>query len=158
MDPLITQIADLAIEKKVVIATAESCTGGWIARDMTALPGSSAWFDCGFVTYSNSSKQRLLGVKEQTLDSYGAVSEQTVIEMAEGVLANSSASLSVVTSGIAGPDGGSQEKPVGTVWFAWAESGQATKAEKIIFSGGREDVRKQAVSFALQGILQNLRR
>ncbi|WP_415902038.1 nicotinamide-nucleotide amidase [Neptuniibacter sp. QD29_5] len=149
-------IAEKLQAKKCFIATAESCTGGWIAQEITAIPGSSAWFDCGFVTYSNASKQRALGVSKDTLEQYGAVSAEVVAEMAEGALNNSGAHLSVATSGIAGPDGGSKEKPVGTVWFAWAEQGKPVRAKKYCFEGDRESVRKQAVSVALEGILQNL--
>lgn len=156
MNELIPRLAEALVEKNRLLGVAESCTGGWIARDITALPGSSRWFDCGFVTYSNQSKQRLLAVDQCILEEFGAVSEQTVIAMAEGVLANSEANISVATSGVAGPEGGSAEKPVGTVWFAWAEADKATRSEKVVFSGDREDVRKQAVNFALQGILQNL--
>ncbi len=149
-------IARLAERAGAVIATAESCTGGWIAQQLTAVAGSSAWFDCGIVTYSNGAKQRLLGVQENTLQAYGAVSAAVVAEMAEGVLNNSPASISVATSGVAGPGGGSEDKPVGTVWFAWAERGKPTRSEKMHFNGDRESVRKQAVSYALKGILQNL--
>ncbi|MDO6593422.1 nicotinamide-nucleotide amidase [Neptuniibacter sp. 1_MG-2023] len=156
MQQLVCEIAKKAIEKKVMIATAESCTGGWIAQEITAVAGSSEWFDRGFVTYSNQSKHEMLGVSEHTLAQYGAVSEEVVIEMAEGVLLNSSAQLSVVTSGIAGPGGGSAEKPVGTVWFAWAVHDKPTRTAVFQFNGDRESVRKQAVRVALEGILQNL--
>lgn len=149
-------ISRLLINNNKVLGTAESCTGGWIAQALTSLAGSSVWFECGFVTYSNASKKRMLGVNEATLRDYGAVSEEVVIEMAEGVLQASDVSISVATSGIAGPGGGSDEKPVGTVWIAWAEQGKASRAEKFLFNGDREAVRKQAVSAAIEGILQNL--
>ncbi|PIE24961.1 MAG: damage-inducible protein CinA [Neptuniibacter caesariensis] len=149
-------VAQKLRENNAVVATAESCTGGWIGQAFTSLPGSSSWFDCGFITYSNESKERMLGVKRKTLTEHGAVSKQVVTEMAEAVLGNSQASISVATSGIAGPDGGSVEKPVGTVWIAWAKRGAATRAEKFVFSGDRESVRKQAVNNALSGILQIL--
>ncbi|EAR63068.1 CinA family protein [Neptuniibacter caesariensis] len=152
----LTEIADRLINKNHKIATAESCTGGWIAQEITALPGSSEWFDSGFVTYSNQSKKRLLGVKSSTLEEHGAVSEQTVLEMAEGALRNSDANYSVVTSGIAGPGGGTSEKPVGTVWIAWAGEEVGATAEKVVFKGDRESVRKQAVNYALEGILRKL--
>ena len=152
----LTEIADRLINKNHKIATAESCTGGWIAQEITALPGSSEWFDSGFVTYSNQSKKRLLGVKSSTLEEHGAVSEQTVLEMAEGALRNSDANYSVVTSGIAGPGGGTSEKPVGTVWIAWAGEEVRATAEKFVFKGDRESVRKQAVNYALEGILTKL--
>ncbi|WP_415896973.1 nicotinamide-nucleotide amidase [Neptuniibacter sp. QD72_48] len=152
----LTDIAEKLQAKKIFIATAESCTGGWIAQEVTAIPGSSAWFDCGFVTYSNMSKQKMLGVSKDTLEQCGAVSAEVVAQMAEGALENSEAHISVATSGIAGPGGGSKEKPVGTVWFAWAEQGKSVKTKKYCFEGDRESVRKQAVSVALEGILQNL--
>lgn len=156
MQDLVKVIAAQLLQKKQVLATAESCTGGWIAQQLTAIAGSSEWFDCGFVTYSNDSKQQMLGVSEQSLIRYGAVSSNVVTEMAEGVLNHSQATMSVATSGIAGPGGGSDDKPVGTVWFAWAQKGELTRSEKKCFSGDRESVRKQAVKYAMQGILQNL--
>ncbi|MCP4596053.1 CinA family protein [Neptuniibacter sp.] len=156
MNEIVYRIAEGLTKRSYYLAVAESCTGGWIAQEMTAVAGSSEWFDCGFVTYSNESKQRMLGVAHNTLEQNGAVSQAVVAEMAEGVLSNSRASIGVATSGIAGPGGGSNDKPVGTVWFAWAEEGKATRTEKMIFSGDRESVRKQAVSHALQGILKNL--
>ncbi|MGI1669348.1 MAG: nicotinamide-nucleotide amidase [Neptuniibacter sp.] len=156
MQDLVKVIAAQLLQKKQVLATAESCTGGWIAQQLTAVAGSSDWFDCGFVTYSNDSKQLMLGVSDQSLIKYGAVSSNVVVEMAEGVLNHSQATMSVATSGIAGPGGGSDDKPVGTVWFAWAQKGELTRSEKKCFSGDRESVRKQAVKYALQGILQNL--
>ncbi len=156
MQQLVSDIGRQAVAENVMIATAESCTGGWIAQEITAVAGSSAWFDRGFVTYTNQSKHEMLGVAEQTLEQYGAVSEPVVIEMAEGVLLHSSAQLSVVTSGVAGPGGGSAEKPVGTVWFAWAVRDKPTRTAVFQFNGDRESVRKQAVRVALEGILQNL--
>lgn len=156
MQDLVKVIAAQLLQKKKMLATAESCTGGWIAQQLTAIAGSSEWFDCGFVTYSNDSKQQMLGVSENSLIKYGAVSSNVVVEMAEGVLNHSQATMSVATSGIAGPGGGSDDKPVGTVWFAWAQKGELTRSEKKCFSGDRESVRKQAVKYALQGILQNL--
>ena len=140
----------------VKLATAESCTGGWIAQEVTAVPGSSEWFDCGFVTYSNAAKKRMLGVREETLVAHGAVSEAVVLEMAEGAVRESDASLSVAISGVAGPDGGSAEKPVGTVWMAWALCGETTKSNLYRFKGDRESVRQQAVNQALKGILDCL--
>ncbi|WP_415911602.1 nicotinamide-nucleotide amidase [Neptuniibacter sp. QD37_11] len=152
----LTDIAEKLQTNNLFIATAESCTGGWIAQEITAIPGSSAWFDCGFVTYSNASKQKMLGVSKDTLEQNGAVSAEVVAQMAEGALKNSGAHITVATSGIAGPAGGSKEKPVGTVWFAWAEQGKPVRTKKCCFDGDRESVRKQAVSVALEGILQNL--
>lgn len=137
-------------------ACAESCTGGWIAKVLTDVAGSSAWFDRGLVTYSNQAKQELLGVPEAVLVEQGAVSEPVVRQMAEGLLARSSASLTVAVSGVAGPGGGSDDKPVGTVWLAWAAADRETRAERHRFTGDRESVRRQSVARALQGMLELL--
>ena len=136
------------------LALAESCTGGWAAQSVTAIAGSSAWFDRGFVTYSNLAKQQMLGVGTDTLEQHGAVSEQTAEEMALGALAYSTADISAAITGIAGPDGGSPEKPVGTVCFGWScRNGQIlTRTE--VFAGDREAVRRQSVKTALTGLLQ----
>jgi len=139
-----------------LLATAESCTGGWVAKICTDLAGSSEWFECGFVTYSNDSKQQLLGVSAETLDRYGAVSEQTVQEMAAGVLQNSQAQWAVAISGLAGPSGGSREKPVGTVWFAWAGPDGWMMSRRYRFDGDREAVRRQAVATTLSVLVTHL--
>ena len=136
------------------LATAESCTGGWVAEVVTATAGSSGWFDCGFITYSNDAKFALLGVSPMTLARHGAVSAEVVRQMAEGALARSDARVSVAISGIAGPGGGTPAKPVGTVWLAWALAGQETRARCSHYAGDREMVRQQAVLAALQGILE----
>ncbi|MGI9304974.1 MAG: nicotinamide-nucleotide amidase [Gammaproteobacteria bacterium] len=133
---------------------AESCTGGWVAKVLTDVPGSSVWFERGFVTYSNAAKIELLAVSPQTLDEHGAVSEATVREMAEGALRNSEGDIAVSISGVAGPDGGSRDKPVGTVWFAWARSGSETRSRHECFTGDRDAVRRAAVVVALQGIAE----
>lgn len=133
-------------------ATAESCTGGWIAKALTDVAGSSAWFDRGFVTYTNAAKQDLLGVRADTLAAHGAVSEATVREMVAGALARSRADVAVAVSGIAGPSGGTPDKPVGTVWLAWGAKGGVTWAERCRFDGDREAVRRQAVARALEGL------
>lgn len=135
------------------MTTAESCTGGWIAQEVTAVPGSSAWFECGFVTYSNTAKQVMLGVDSAIIEAHGAVSEQVVIQMAEGALQASGASVSVAVSGVAGPGGGSVEKPVGTVWLAWAMRDRPTVTLLNSFEGDREAVRQQSVQKALEGVL-----
>ncbi|MGL9721940.1 nicotinamide-nucleotide amidase [Symbiopectobacterium sp.] len=135
------------------VTCAESCTGGWIAKSITDVAGSSGWFDYGFVTYSNQAKQRLIGVSEETLAQYGAVSEQTVREMAQGALRAAGADYSLSVSGIAGPDGGSDEKPVGTVWFGWCDKHGNLLAREMLFLGDRHAVRLQAVRFALQMLL-----
>jgi nicotinamide-nucleotide amidase len=139
------------------IVTAESCTGGWVAKALTDLPGSSQWFERGYVAYSTAAKVRDLGVAPATLESFGAVSEQTVREMAEGALRVSGANVSLAVSGIAGPDGGSPGKPVGTVWFCAAARFGATVdiiAEEKLFAGDREFVRSRAVQHALRLILR----
>ena len=137
-------------------ACAESCTGGWVAKVLTDIAGSSAWFDRGLVTYGNQAKQELLGVPEAVLAEQGAVSEPVVRQMAEGLLARSAASLTVAVSGVAGPGGGSDDKPVGTVWLAWAAADRDTRAERHRFNGDRESVRRQSVARALQGMLDFL--
>jgi nicotinamide-nucleotide amidase len=137
-------------------ATAESCTGGWIAKALTDIAGSSAWFERGLVTYSNTAKQDLLGVSADLLVRHGAVSEAVVRQMAEGVLARCPATLVVAVSGVAGPGGGSADKPVGTVWFAWAGIGGPTGSARQRFAGEREAVRRQTVVYALQGMLARL--
>lgn len=135
------------------IVTAESCTAGWIAKALTDVPGSSRWVDCGYVTYSDSAKMRDVGVSARTLEEHGAVSEATVREMANGALRATGVEMAVAVSGIAGPDGGTAEKPVGTVWFAVAMSeaqGTATVCERRRFEGDRDQVRRQAVGHALR--------
>jgi nicotinamide-nucleotide amidase len=139
------------------LTTAESCTGGWVAKTVTDIAGSSAWFDRGFVTYSNAAKQEMLGVAGATLDAHGAVSEAVVKEMVAGALARSRAEVAVAISGIAGPDGGSPDKPVGTIWFAWGLPGMGILTRCLRFAGDREAVRYQAVRSALAGLLEQLR-
>lgn len=134
------------------LVTAESCTGGWIAKTVTDIAGSSDWFDCGMAAYSYEAKQALLGVRPQTLETHGAVSRETVIEMVSGALANSGASVGVAVTGIAGPGGGTDDKPVGTVWIAWKRRGGYPSAELFHFDGDREAVRRQTVAAALQGL------
>ena len=136
------------------LALAESCTGGWAAQTVTAVAGSSAWFERGFVTYSNAAKIEMLGVTENTLNRHGAVSEQTAREMALGALKHSHASIAAAITGIAGPDGGTQEKPVGTVCFAWATANGYIKTVTRHLSGGREEVRRVSVKTALEVLLQ----
>jgi len=136
-----------------MLATAESCTGGWVGEIVTAVPGSSAWYDRGFITYTNASKQEMLGVQAQTLQQFGAVSEETVREMASGTLLHSQAHISLAISGVAGPGGGSPGKPVGTVCFAWAIKDGTVKSERCLFTGDRYEVRRQGVAHALRGVL-----
>ncbi len=149
---LACRLGQQLIHERMMLVTAESCTGGWIAKIITDIPGSSRWFERGFVTYTNIAKQEMLGVREETLEVHGAVSEQTVLEMASGALEHSHAQLSVAVSGIAGPGGATPGKPVGTVWFAWAS--RAGKLESYLehFQGDREAVRQAAVRVALEGL------
>lgn len=138
------------------LTTAESCTGGWVAQSITAIAGSSAWFDRGFVTYSNGAKQDMLGVPESTLNRHGAVSEATVRAMAQGAIAHSRADWALAITGVAGPTGGSAEKPVGTVCFAWAQRDAGCEAQTCRFAGDRASVREQAVHHALRGLLARI--
>jgi nicotinamide-nucleotide amidase len=137
----------------LVVSTAESCTGGWISQAVTMVPGSSNWFDCGFVTYTNRSKHEVLGVRSETLERDGAVSELTVREMAEGALRRSRAHCSIAVSGVAGPDGGSPSKPVGTVWLAIADAARGTQAWCLHLQGDREAVRRQTVLASLRALI-----
>jgi len=139
-----------------LLVTAESCTGGWAAQAVTSVAGSSDWFERGFVTYSNDSKRELLGVAEQTLRKCGAVSEETAREMALGALGRSKGTLALAITGVAGPTGGSKEKPVGTVCFAWARKGAAAQSETKRLKGDRESVRRQSVIRALEGVIELL--
>jgi nicotinamide-nucleotide amidase len=135
-----------------MLVTAESCTGGWIAKAVTDIPGSSDWFDCGLAAYSYEAKQALLGVRPETLERHGAVSRETAMEMVAGALVHSGASLAVAVTGIAGPGGGTADKPVGLVWIAWKRRGGYPKAEAFHFDGDREAVRRQTVEAALRGL------
>lgn len=167
-DQIFEQIGDLsrALVRELIsagksVSAAESCTGGWIAKCITDIAGSSACFAYGIVSYSNDAKSSLLKVRPRTLAAHGAVSEAVVIEMATGVLRLSGADLAVAVSGIAGPDGGSDDKPVGTVWFAWAArldggKGETVRAIRQQFHGDRAMVRAQAVALALQGLREDL--
>jgi len=184
LSELVALVARWALGAKYRIVTAESCTGGWIAKSFTDAAGSSRWFECGYVTYSNAAKVRDLGVSSRTLDEHGAVSEPTVREMAAGALRISRADVSIAVSGIAGPDGGSAEKPVGTVWFcigrrsarsrvagfgeaavdagaggpggpdAAVSVGFELMAEGEVFAGDRETVRRASVKRALEMVLR----
>jgi nicotinamide-nucleotide amidase len=144
------------------LATAESCTGGWVSQAVTAIAGSSGWFERGFVAYSNEAKQDLLGVHVQTIARHGAVSEETAREMARGALERSRAQVALAVTGIAGPSGGTAEKPVGLVCFAWARSGSgsprlaAVRSETQRYAGDRERVRRQSVMRALEGVIELL--
>ena len=150
---LAVQVSVALRTRQQTLAMAESCTGGWIAKAVTDVPGSSGWFDRGFVTYSNAAKIELLCVQESTLAAHGAVSAEVVAEMAAGALKRSRADIALAVSGIAGPDGGSHDKPVGSVYLAWAQRNGAVHTESRYFEGNRDAVRLQTVAAALQGIL-----
>lgn len=154
METLAAQIGEALKARGWMLATAESCTGGGVAQAVTEIAGSSAWFERGFVTYANAAKVEVLGVREETLRAHGAVSELSVREMAEGAILHSHADVAVAISGIAGPGGGSPEKPVGTVWFAWSLRGGATRARRYLIEGDRAEIRAQSVRIALEGVLQ----
>lgn len=138
------------------LVTAESCTGGWISKVCTDVTGSSDWFECGFVTYSNQAKQDMLEVSEETLTLYGAVSEATAAEMARGAIANSQADVAVAVTGIAGPGGATEDKPVGMVCFGWIVPERDDTTQVMYFEGNREAVRSQTVEHALKGLLQRI--
>jgi nicotinamide-nucleotide amidase len=155
---LARQLGESLLRRGLKVAVAESCTGGWVAKSLTDIPGSSAWFDRGFVTYSNSAKREMLGVSAETLDREGAVSEPTVLAMVAGVLAQSEADLALAISGIAGPGGAVPGKPVGTVCFALAVKGSLQQSDTQYFSGDREAVRRQSVAHGIReliGVLEN---
>ena len=153
---LVARLGARLKKRRLKLATAESCTGGWIAQAVTAVSGSSAWFERGFVTYSNEAKKESLGVRGAIVSRYGAVSEETARAMASGALARSPAQVAVAVTGVAGPTGGTRRKPVGMVCIAWAKRGRAPESATFRFRGGRESVRRQSVIAALQGLLQRL--
>ena len=157
-DPLIlqaTQVGARLRKKRASLVTAESCTGGWVSQAVTAIAGSSEWFERGFVVYSNAAKEEVLGVQRETLERHGAVSEATARELALGALERSRGTISVAVTGVAGPAGGSDAKPVGLVCFAWATR-QGARTESRNFAGDRESVRRQSVARALEGVLEML--
>ncbi len=149
-------LGPLLLAKRCMMASAESCTGGWIAQTVTAIAGSSQWFDRGFVTYSNEAKMDMLGVAATTLDQHGAVSGETAAEMAAGALVQAGVGITVAVTGVAGPGGGSAEKPVGTVWFGWCLDGGVPVTRRHCFDGDRESIRRQTVAVALDGLFELL--
>ncbi len=152
LDALSRATGERLLALRHMLVTAESCTGGWIAKCMTDVAGSSAWFDCGMAAYSYEAKQALLGVRPETLEQFGAVSRETVVEMVSGALVHSGATIAVAVTGIAGPGGGSEDKPVGTVWVGWKRRGGYARAEVFHFEGDRDAVRRQTVAAALRGL------
>ena len=156
-ESLVAQVGQVLVKHQSMVVTAESCTGGMIAEALTSIGGSTAWFDRAYITYSYESKKEMLGVSEMTIQKKGAVSQQCVEEMALGALQQSHAKVSVSCSGIAGPTGASLDKPIGTVWLAWAIQGQdAVISERFLFSGDRQAVREKTTEAALKGILKLL--
>lgn len=153
---LARQLGDHLLQASQILACAESCTGGFISKVVTEIGGSSQWFDRGFVTYTNQSKSELLGVPAATIAEHGAVSEATARAMATGALRHSQAHITLAVTGIAGPGGGRLDKPVGTVWFAWATRDGPVDSDTQQFPGDRDAVRRQAVAHALQGVLTRL--
>ena len=149
------QLGEMLCKKNAKLTTAESCTGGGISEAITAVSGSSQWFEFGFVTYANSAKQQLLGVSKKTLDQYGAVSEQVVEQMAQGAIQQSQADYAIAVSGIAGPDGGTEDKPIGTVWVCW-QTPTRSWTQQLMLSGDRQAVRTAAIKNSLQQLLQHL--
>jgi len=152
-------VAEMALALTAIgwkMATAESCTGGWIAKCCTDLAGSSAWFERGFVTYSDAAKKDALGVDARILQEAGAVSRAVALQMAEGARRRAGVDITVAVTGIAGPDGGTLDKPVGTVWFAWSRKDHAPDAEVVCFRGDRDEVRRQTVAHALRGLIERM--
>jgi len=153
---LAEKLGQCLTEKGLKLASAESCTGGWLAKIVTDIPGSSEWFIGSVVSYSNEAKHDLLGVNEITLNEFGAVSGETVLEMSDGVFSHTDADVVVSISGIAGPGGGSDDKPVGLVWLSWGKRDKSVFATPFNFDGDREDIRKQSIKQALNNLLDLL--
>ena len=158
MDILAAQVGGLLKAHGLMLATAESCTGGGVAQAITDVAGSSAWFERGFITYSNEAKHEMLGVAQDTLLRHGAVSEAVVREMSMGAIQHSHAQVSLAVSGVAGPDGGTPDKPVGTIWFSWCIKGKVCVAHMHRLTGNRAEIRAQSVHIALQGVVDLLNR
>lgn len=156
MDNQIERLAKKLTDAKLMMATAESCTGGGIAQTLTEISGSSQWFDSGVVTYSNEAKQRLLGVPNQLIEACGAVSESVAIAMAEGAAQQEGVDVAVAVTGIAGPTGGTAEKPVGTVWIAWCLPNNRSVARCFAFDGDRQAIRQATIEAAITGLLERL--
>jgi nicotinamide-nucleotide amidase len=156
LEGILNRLAALLGERGWKMASAESCTGGWVAKSCTDLAGSSTWFDRGFITYSNEAKEQMLGVSPQALETHGAVSEVVAGQMAAGAQQNAGVEVAVSTTGIAGPDGGTAEKPVGLVHFGWCICDQPVVCDAVVFKGDRNAVRQQTVLHVLQGLVSRL--
>ena len=152
IQPLLLQLGEQLTQQNRMLVTAESCTGGGVAYAITEMPGSSEWFERGFVTYSNAAKQEQLSVPHELIARFGAVSEQVAAAMALGALQHSHADFSVAVTGVAGPDGGTEEKPVGTVCFGWTQRGAEARTTRVVFDGNRQQVRELSILTALQGL------
>ncbi len=157
LESLSTELGTLLNRKNYFFTTAESCTGGWVGQSLTSVPGSSSWYGCGFITYSNTAKHKILDVSKDTLISHGAVSQEVVEEMVNGALKKSKANLGVAISGIAGPGGGTSERPVGTVCLAWKLNDLPASSVTEVFEGSREEVRFKSVSKALKEAINLLK-
>ena len=155
-DRLLTKVSSLLVARNWRMATAESCTGGWIAKCCTDLVGSSAWFDSGYIVYSYRAKEEMLGVSHDDLLEYGAVSNEIACQMANGAKQNSNVAVTVSATGIAGPDGGMDGKPVGLVHFGWCIADQPVSSDAVVFEGDRQSVRQQTVLHALEGIISRM--
>ena len=153
LQQLAVQLSDKLLARGWMVATAESCTGGWVAQLLTSLPGSSAWYERGFITYANAAKTEMLGVPVATLETFGAVSEETACAMATGALAHSHAQASLAITGIAGPGGGTPQKPVGMVCYGWAFTDGTVISSNCRLSGDREEIRSRAAAAALRGLI-----
>ena len=158
LESLSAELGTLLNRKNYFFTTAESCTGGWVGQSLTSVPGSSSWYGCGFITYSNTAKHKILDVSKDTLISHGAVSQEVVEEMVNGALKKSKANLGVAISGIAGPGGGTTERPVGTVCLAWKLNDLPTSSVTEVFEGSREEVRFKSVSKALKEAINLLKK
>ena len=157
LESLSSELGSLLNKKNYFFTTAESCTGGWVGQSLTSVPGSSSWYGCGFITYSNIAKYKILDVSKEILDNYGAVSQEVVEAMVKGALLKSRANLGVAISGIAGPGGGTLERPIGTVCLAWKLNDLPTLSVTEVFEGSREEVRFKSVSKALEGAISLLK-
>ena len=157
LDKLSAELGQLLTERNLFFTSAESCTGGWVGQSVTGVSGSSKWYGMGFITYSNTAKIKVLGVKKETLKNFGAVSEEVVCEMAAGALNISNSQIGVAISGIAGPGGGTEERPVGTVCIAWLIEGKEIVSTTELFSGNRNEVRYATVEFALANSIRLLK-
>ncbi len=156
LEQLAKELGEILIQRGFMLVSAESCTGGWIGQTVTSIPGSSKWYERGFITYSNNSKSEMLGVSHRSLEKFGAVSEQIATEMAAGAISSSRAQISIAVTGIAGPGGATKGKPVGMICHSWAIKDGLARTAACLLEGDRESIRKQAVAIALQGAINLL--